>query len=128
MQDAIGGQRDVIVGIRPEQFEDAAVVDAGKATQGVSFEATVDVVEWLGNEQYAYVPYEEPEHLRAGLNELEKELDSERVRSQLVVALDPSSRINPQSKAKLWFDPRRMHVFDAASGENLTAKALVTLP
>jgi len=128
MKDAVGAKRDVVVGIRPEQFEDATVVDTGKLPNGVTFEATVDVVEWLGNEQYAYVPYEEPEHMRAGLNELEKELDSERVRSQLVVALDPASRINPQTKAKLWFDPRRLHVFDTDTGVNLTAQSLVTLP
>lgn len=128
MKEAVGAKRDVIVGIRPEQFEDAGVVDTSKLPNGVTFEATVDVVEWLGNEQYAYVPYEEPEHLKAGLNELEKELDSERVRSQLVVALDPASRISPQTKAKLWFDPRRLHVFDAESGVNLTTKVLVTLP
>ena len=54
------------------------------------------------------------------LRELQRELDSEHMRTQLVVALDPSSRIRSGSTAELWFDPERMHVFDPASGENLT--------
>ena len=41
----------------------------------------------------------------AGLVELERELDSERMRSQLVVALDPKSRIHDNSDATLWLDP-----------------------
>ena len=36
------------------------------------------------------------------------------------MALDPASRIRSGTKAELWFDPERMHVFDAATGDNLT--------
>ena len=72
------------------------------------------MIEWLGNEQYAYIPYDAPESMVAGLEELERELDSERMRSQLVVALDPMSRIDDDSDATLWLDPRRMHIFDPA--------------
>ena len=42
------------------------------------------------------------------------------LRTQLVVALDPASRIRSGTKAELWFDPERMPVFDAATGDNLT--------
>ena len=54
------------------------LVDGAKADSGVTFRAQVDVIEWLGNEQYAYIPYEAAESAVAGLNELERELDSER--------------------------------------------------
>ena len=40
--------------------------------------------------------------------------------ANLVIALNPSSRIRSGNVAKLWFDPERMHIFDATSGENLT--------
>ena len=56
----------------------------------------------------------------AGLQELERELDSERMRSQLVVALEPMSRIRDNSDATLWLDPRRLLIFDPSSGDNLT--------
>ena len=115
------GDRDlVILGLRPEHFEDMAMVPAARRADGQSFSADVDVTEWLGNGQYAYVPYEAPTEVTERLEELERELDSEQMRTQLVVALDAASRIRSGTKAQLWFDPERMHVFDAATGENLT--------
>jgi multiple sugar transport system ATP-binding protein len=43
----------VIVGIRPEHFEDAAIEDPG-APDRLRFRAKVDVVESMGSELYAY--------------------------------------------------------------------------
>ncbi|MFL5121443.1 MAG: ABC transporter ATP-binding protein [Microvirga sp.] len=117
---AVGDREWVIVGIRPERFEDVDLIEGDKLTGGVEFEAKIDVVEWLGNEQYAYIPYDAPESMVAGLAELERELDSERMRSQLIVALEPMSRIHDDSDAALWVDPRRMLIFDPQSGDNLT--------
>ena len=54
------------------------------------------------------------------LAELAEELDSEQVRTQLVVALDAENELTEGSEAELWLDPTRMHLFDPASGENLT--------
>ena len=45
------------------------------------------------------------------------------MRTQMVVSLDPSSRIRDGETADLWLDPTRMHLFDPRSGENLTLKA-----
>jgi multiple sugar transport system ATP-binding protein len=66
------------------------------------------------------VPYEAPAEITQQLRELERELDSESLRTQLIVALDPSSTVRSGSKAQLWFDTERVHVFDPATGENLT--------
>jgi multiple sugar transport system ATP-binding protein len=120
MRATIHGREHVMVGIRPEAFEDAALVDPGKRDLGVTFPVKVDVIEWLGNEQFAYIPYDAPEQLVAGLAELERELDSERMRSQLVVALEPESGIRDNSEATLWINPRSLLLFDAEAGDNLT--------
>jgi multiple sugar transport system ATP-binding protein len=56
----------------------------------------------------------------AGLQELERELHSERMRSQLVVALEPMSRIIDDADATLWLDPRRMLIFDPQSDDTVT--------
>jgi multiple sugar transport system ATP-binding protein len=125
MREAVGDRELVDVGIRPERFEDASLVDRSR-DGGVSFLVSVDVIEWLGNEQYAYVPYDAPADLVAELHELERELDSERMRSQLVVALDPASKISDGAEAELWFDPRRTHIFDPGTGENLTLNVAAT--
>ncbi len=123
MREQVGDRENVMMGIRPERFEDHGVMDGDKADTGVTFDAAVDVIEWLGNEQYAYIPYEAPDEMLTTLDELERDLDSERMRSQLVVALDPASAVEAGTQATLWFDPRRMHLFDLESGENLTNPA-----
>ena len=110
-----------MVGIRPERFEDASVLDDGQADRRRAFEADVDVVEWLGNEQYAYIPYETRGARRSSsLDELERDLDSERMRSQLVVALDPASDDQRRLDGRDLVRSTAMHIFDPASGENLT--------
>ena len=48
------GERAVIVGIRPEQFEDAALVGDDKRDHGVVVRATVDLLESLGSDKFAY--------------------------------------------------------------------------
>ena len=120
----IGGNKLLLAGIRPEHFEDASLLDAGERGRGVTFRAHVDVTEWLGNELYAYIPFEAPAEVTDRLKTLARELDSESLRTQLVVSLDTASRIKAGEDAELWFDTSRMHLFDPASGENLTRDLL----
>jgi multiple sugar transport system ATP-binding protein len=120
MADEVQGHDILIAGVRPEHFEDAARLDDARRAQGLTFEAHVDVIEWLGSEQYAYIPFEAPEEVRAPLQELASDLDMEQMRTQLVVNLDAESRVSEGENATLWLDPSRMHLFDPASGENLT--------
>src|SRR4051794_14728421 len=46
------GRRGVVVGIRPEQFEDASLV--GDRSRGHTIKPTIDVLESLGSEYYAH--------------------------------------------------------------------------
>jgi len=117
----IKGHDLLIAGVRPEHFEDARLVT--DATRGVSFQATVDVIEWLGNEQYAYVPFETSPEVAGKLTELARELESEGSRTQLVVSLDASSRIHEGEPAQLFMNTEHMHLFDPATGDNLTLKS-----
>jgi multiple sugar transport system ATP-binding protein len=117
---AVGGRDLVMVGIRPEYFEDAAFVEDSKRHHGTVFTARVDVKEWLGDSQYAYIPYEAPESIRTKLAELSRELDSEELRTQAIVSIDASSRLREGRDAEFWLDTRKIHVFDPESGDNLT--------
>jgi len=110
----------LLVGVRPEHFEDATLVSDEKRARGAVVRAHVDVTEWLGNELYAYVPYEAPEDLAGKLRDLSRELDSDQMRTQAVVALDPASLITEGQEAELWIDTSRIQLFDPATGENLT--------
>ncbi len=116
----VQGHDILIAGARPEHFEDASLLDDQRRGQGVVFRDHIDVLEWLGSEQYAYIPFEAPEKVRKPLEELANELDSEQIRTQLVVTLDAESRVREGEEAELWLDPSRMHLFDPETGENLT--------
>ncbi|HKY16397.1 MAG TPA: sn-glycerol-3-phosphate ABC transporter ATP-binding protein UgpC [Microthrixaceae bacterium] len=116
----VGDRKILIAGIRPEHFEDATLLDDERRGEGVEFTAEIDVIEWLGSEQYAYIPFEAPDEVKRPLEELATELDSEQIRTQLVVTLDAESRVKTGAEAELWFDPTRMHLFDPETGENLT--------
>jgi multiple sugar transport system ATP-binding protein len=123
VRERIGDRSLLIAGIRPEYFEDASLVEESKKGRGAVFDVPVEVTEWLGDSQYAYIPYEAPEDIARQLRELEQELDSEHLRTQMVVSLDPMSRIRDGESASLWLDPSRMHLFDPRTGENLTREA-----
>jgi multiple sugar transport system ATP-binding protein len=114
------GKGLLIAGIRPEHFEDAAVMESGKATPGSTFRTKVDVVEWLGNQAFAYSPFEAPEEVQQQLLQLERDLDGEALHTQLVISLDSSSRVKEGDEAEIWVDSSKIHLFDPASGENLT--------
>ncbi|KRF07887.1 ABC transporter [Nocardioides sp. Soil777] len=112
------GKGLLIAGIRPEHFEDASVKEDVSA--GSTFRAKVDVVEWLGNEAYAYIPFEAPPEVQKQLTDLERELDGDQMRTQLVVSLDGASRIAEGDEAEIWVDASKIHLFDPTTGENLT--------
>ena len=116
--DKVAGRGLLIAGIRPDYFEDSTLVE--DKAEGSTFKAHIDFVEWLGSEQYAYIPFEAPPEVQAQLTELEKELDGDSMRTQMVVSLNSQSRIAEGEEAELHVDSSKMHLFDPESGENLT--------
>ncbi len=117
---AAEGKGLLLAGIRPEHFEDASVVEADSAE---TFTAHIDVQEWLGDQQYAYVPFEAEPQVQDQLRELARESDSDSLRTQLVVSLDAASRVTADSDVTLSIDTDKLHLFDPSSGENLTVDA-----
>ena len=113
----------LIAGVRPEHFEDASVMDPDKVAEGSTFRAHVDVAEWLGDQQYAYIPFEAPPEVQDQLMQLERDLDGESIRTQLVVSLDSASRVTEGEEIELYVNAAKMHLFDPATGENLTTGA-----
>ncbi len=118
--EAVAGKGLLIAGIRPEYFEDASVMDASAISEGSTFRATVDVTEWLGSEAFAYIPFEAPPEVQAQLQQLERDLDGEGLHTQLVVSLDSESRVSAGEEAEIYVDSTKMHLFDPATGDNLT--------
>ena len=118
--------RTLIVGIRPENFEDVALVSPDVRGSGITFHADIDVVESMGSDVYVYFSQEREQGVNAAeLEELAR--DSGRADTgggdTVVARLAPDTRIREGQDAEIWVDARAIHVFDPESGRNLSRGA-----
>ena len=112
------GSRDVIVGLRPEHFEDAAVEQEEHADR-MKFRTKVDVVESMGSELYVYFDVESQQLDSAELNELAADAGMEDLPShgggqQIVARLSAESKASPGGEVELSVDTSQIKLFDAA--------------
>jgi multiple sugar transport system ATP-binding protein len=120
-----GAGRDVIVGMRPEHFEDAAVEQEEHADR-MKFTTTVDVVESMGSELYVYFDVKSDQELHtAELDELAadagmEDLPSHGAGQQVVARLSAESKATPGGQVELTVDTSQVKLFDAGSGRSLT--------
>src|SRR6266540_582191 len=117
-----GTGRTVIMGLRPEHFKDAALVGDQKS-DGLTFSADVDVLESVGSDLYAYFHIQGARATAKELEELGADAGSSDVPGageQIVARLDPASRAREGQKLEVWFDPRKMHLFNPDTGAHLT--------
>ena len=120
---AMGGAgRAVIVGIRPEHFQDASLV--GDQSRGHTFKTRIDVLESVGSEYYAHFTVESERVSASELEELARDADSvelgrSREGVQVIARLDAASTAGEGQEAELWFDSEHMQLFDPESGSSL---------
>jgi multiple sugar transport system ATP-binding protein len=124
------GEGRVVAGLRPENFEDAAIVGDLKQERGIVFEAEVDLVESLGSDLFAYFHIEsegvESEQLADLVGDRLEETGGTSLREgheQVVARLEPTSRVKRGDRAELWADTAKLHLFDPESGESLSKGA-----
>jgi multiple sugar transport system ATP-binding protein len=114
---------DLIVGVRPEHFEEIAEVGRSERGDGARFTARIDLLEWLGSDLFAHFSVQRGGASSRGLSDVAEELSEAGVRQahdELTVArIDPASEITEGQEAEFWLDVSRLHYFDAESGENL---------
>jgi multiple sugar transport system ATP-binding protein len=115
-----GGQ--VIAGIRPEAFEDAAFAAPGLP----QFEAQVEVVESIGSDSYVFFPLDaEQVVVEDALSDDEGE-DGALLQTgtTLVTArVDARTKAAPGAPLRLALDPSRLYFFSPESGESLLERA-----
>ena len=113
--------KDVVVGIRPEHFEDAALIDSYQKINGATFTAKVDVMESMGSDKYVYFESKGDKVQSAELQELAAEAGlGDSGGAQVVARLAAESAAVEGSTVELWLDPAKISVFDQSSGANLT--------
>ncbi|MFI9822078.1 ABC transporter ATP-binding protein [Streptomyces sp. NPDC052013] len=113
--------REVILGLRPEAFEDAALA---RETGGATVTATVEVLESLGSDAYVYFSAEGGPVTTAELEELATDSGvrdtGAGAAQQIVARLNAATRAREGAPVELRVDMAKAHVFHPETGANLT--------
>jgi multiple sugar transport system ATP-binding protein len=116
--------RDVIVGLRPENFEDAALVGPQEREHGITFRTTIDVVESMGSDVFVYFAQGQDNTLNvdqlAELAQDSGQADTGGSGDTVTARLDSTTQVREGQEAELWVDTHAMHVFDPQTGKNYT--------
>jgi multiple sugar transport system ATP-binding protein len=128
LEQGSGGHKagmDVIVGIRPESFEDAKI-ETTPAFEHMKFRTKLDVVESMGSEFFVYFDVVGDQIDASELAELAKDAGMEDLPShgegqQVVARLDAGSGARAGGEIELVLDVTNMHLFDPDGGRSLTA-------
>jgi multiple sugar transport system ATP-binding protein len=125
-----GGRRQVIAGLRPEHFDDARVV--GDKARGSTFRTTIDVLESMGSEYYAYFDVASERVSSSELEELAADAGGADLPhtegSQVVARLSAESTVREGEESELWFDSDHLHLFDPDTGQSLLRAPSASLP
>jgi multiple sugar transport system ATP-binding protein len=117
----------VVLGIRPESFEDAALVPPGRPT----VDAKLRVLEDLGSDAHALFAVDAP---AITAESLEAEASAEAnlllpdAQSLFTARLDPRTSGRAGGHLQLAIDPERFHFFDPVTGDSLLPGSRATDP
>jgi multiple sugar transport system ATP-binding protein len=121
--EAADAPRELILGLRPEHFEDAALVDEDLLARGGQFEAEADVVESMGSDKFVYFALEGQRASAAQLDELAADAGAADLPSSetaLVTRLSAESAVREGQRHRVWLNTEKIHLFDPETGRNLT--------
>ncbi len=114
--------RPVVVGIRPEHLEDAAVVDS--PAHGDRLQGSVELREALGSEIVAHLRIDAPPAVTDETRELAEDVGvdaahGEHAEAPIVGRLDARSKLGPGDRAELVVDTDELHFFDPQNGSGI---------
>ena len=122
--------RKVVLGIRPEDMEDATLVSDAPAERRVS--STVELREALGSDVVVHFPLDAPPAVTEDVRELAADVDEavdtalaavtsagDGSRSTVLARLNPRTRAHRGDPIELVVDTHRLHFFDAETGAGI---------
>ncbi|WP_249998086.1 ABC transporter ATP-binding protein [Actinoplanes sp. M2I2] len=114
--------RQLILGIRPEHFEDARLIEEHQRERGFEFTMPVDLVESMGSDKYVYFTVEGEHATAADLEDLAADAGGADLPPQdsLVTRLSAESRVRDGVDARVWMNLDKIHLFDPRDGRNIT--------
>jgi multiple sugar transport system ATP-binding protein len=120
-----GAPSRLIVGIRPEAFEDAAFADPSLP----QLDVVIDVVEDLGSDTHVIFSVDAPKvdvsEVREAAGDDDALLPADR--ETFTARVDPQTSARPGKPLRLAVDPARFHFFDPATGARLEHAAAPSL-
>lgn len=112
---------DLIAGVRPEQFDDASVIDAYARIQSLTFEVDAELVESLGADKYVHFRIDGAGAQAAQLDELADDTaDAGSSENTYVARVSAKSSATAGGKVELALDTSKLTLFDPATGRNLS--------
>ena len=116
----------MIAGVRPENFEDAAL--ASDAPENERIKVKVDLVEPIGTETLLHFDAKAPVAVTEEMKELAADVGVEtdmsadaarEGRNEFVAEVNPQSKIQEDESAELRIDTARLHFFDPESNRGI---------
>jgi multiple sugar transport system ATP-binding protein len=112
---------DLIAGVRPEQFDDASVIDAYARIQSLTFEVDAELVESLGADKYVHFRIDGAGAQAAQLDELADDTsDAGSSENTYVARVSAKSSAAAGGRVELALDTSKLTLFDPATGRNLS--------
>jgi multiple sugar transport system ATP-binding protein len=119
--------KKIILGIRPEDMEDAALAREARSDSAIT--ATVDLREALGSDVVIHFKMKAAQPLTEDVKELAKDVGAEALEvveasaqqgeSNVVARLNPRTRAAKGERLDLVVDTRRLHFFDPDDGSGI---------
>lgn len=109
----------VILGLRPEAFEDAYLVAPEKRDQGMTISANLSLVESTGADRFVYFSPPEVEKPTDAARDAAREAGVDELGGELVARLTNATRVAGGDTMDLWFTPESLYLFDGETGESL---------
>jgi len=112
--------RPIVVGVRPEDLEDARMV--GEAAAGQTLQGTIELVEPLGSDLMVHASVDIPR--ATGLDDITElaedtgeALPADEQGTRIVARFNPRSTVRIGDKVQIAVSTDRLHLFDASTGE-----------
>jgi multiple sugar transport system ATP-binding protein len=119
--------KEVICGIRPQDFEDASLQP--DAPQDQRIKVNIDLVEAIGTETLVHFQVAAPIVITEDMRELAEDVGGEEAErleqraaeghNEFVAQLDPKTRIRKGDTVELFVDTSRLHFFDEESSQGI---------
>ena len=114
--------KEIIVGIRPQDFQDASLTD--KDVTGCSLKSKIDLVEVLGTETLVHFNVDAPMPATEEMRELAAESGQEdaierQEENSFVAQLDPKTQVKRGDEVDLFVDTSQLHFFDQETSQGI---------